>query len=83
MGISDLLKKNSNQIRRQNRTPLPFTSKVDHSAPQSSARHVGDLGNILTIAGRTLVNIQDGVISLDPNGGPASIVGLALVVHAD
>ena len=37
-----------------------------HSAPTSSKRHVGDLGNIITNRfGQTSVNIFDSVITLD------------------
>merc|ERR1712135_150329 len=38
----------------------------DHSAPTSSKRHVGDLGNVVTNRfGKTTVNIFDDVITLD------------------
>ncbi|KAH9300108.1 hypothetical protein KI387_011691, partial [Taxus chinensis] len=53
----------------------------EHGAPQDENRHAGDLGNI--IAG------QDGVAHLSiedwqiPLKGPDSIVGRAVVVHAD
>ncbi|GLJ29476.1 hypothetical protein SUGI_0581040 [Cryptomeria japonica] len=53
----------------------------EHGAPQDENRHAGDLGNI--IAG------QDGVAELliedsqIPLKGPDSIVGRAVVVHAD
>uniref|UniRef100_A0A2A4JHM4 Superoxide dismutase [Cu-Zn] n=1 Tax=Heliothis virescens TaxID=7102 RepID=A0A2A4JHM4_HELVI len=55
--------------------------KLEHGAPDSAVRHVGDLGNIeSTGAGATKVNIQDKLISLT---GPNSIIGRTLVVHAD
>lgn len=55
--------------------------KKDHGAPEDENRHAGDLGNI--IAG------EDGVAELSIQGwkiplkGPHSIVGRAVVVHAD
>ncbi|KAJ2951297.1 hypothetical protein O0L34_g5700 [Tuta absoluta] len=57
-------------------------NKLDHGAPDSSVRHVGDLGNIVAAQdkGVTEVNIEDSQISLT---GPNSIVGRTLVVHAD
>lgn len=56
--------------------------KEDHGAPESTVRHVGDLGNIEASAdgGVTKVCIQDSRISL---AGPNSILGRTLVVHAD
>uniref|UniRef100_A0A7S6VMD2 Superoxide dismutase [Cu-Zn] n=1 Tax=Athetis dissimilis TaxID=1737331 RepID=A0A7S6VMD2_ATHDI len=56
--------------------------KLDHGAPDSEVRHVGDLGNIEAdvAGGVTQVNIQDCQISLS---GPNNIVGRTLVVHAD
>ncbi|KAJ8723090.1 hypothetical protein PYW08_003002 [Mythimna loreyi] len=56
--------------------------KLDHGAPESEIRHVGDLGNIecSSNCGVTKVCIQDTQISLT---GPNSIVGRSLVVHAD
>lgn len=55
--------------------------KKDHGAPEDENRHAGDLGNI--IAGEDGVaelSIQDWKIPLK---GPHSIVGRAVVVHAD
>ncbi|XP_026744444.1 superoxide dismutase [Cu-Zn] [Trichoplusia ni] len=56
--------------------------KMDHGAPDSAIRHVGDLGNIEADADGAVakVCIQDSKISLV---GPNSIVGRTLVVHAD
>ncbi|XP_043251152.1 superoxide dismutase [Cu-Zn], chloroplastic-like isoform X2 [Colletes gigas] len=55
--------------------------KVSHGAPDSPIRHVGDLGNIQANAnGVAVVDITDNVISLS---GPNSILGRAIVVHAD
>jgi len=52
-----------------------------HGGPASAQRHVGDLGNIEPDAsGKAVVNIQDRVIALQ---GAHSIVGRALLVHAD
>lgn len=57
--------------------------KMEHGAPDSTVRHVGDLGNIETATDGvvTKVCIQDSQISLLP--GPNNIVGRTLVVHAD
>lgn len=55
--------------------------KKDHGAPEDENRHAGDLGNV--IAGEDGVaelSIQDWKIPLK---GPHSIVGRAVVVHAD
>ncbi|KAG8758186.1 Superoxide dismutase [Cu-Zn] [Ceratobasidium sp. 423] len=50
-----------------------------HGGPQSSDRHVGDLGNIETGAnGDTTVDIYDREISFS---GENSILGRALVIH--
>ncbi|XP_071515503.1 superoxide dismutase [Cu-Zn]-like [Panulirus ornatus] len=56
----------------------------NHSAPNSTERHVGDLGNIDSVddgsgSGTSLVDIKDNVISL---WGRQSIVGRSIVVHA-
>jgi len=53
----------------------------EHGAPNSSIRHVGDLGNVEAAdSGVAKVDICDNIISLE---GPNSIVGRTLVVHAD
>lgn len=56
--------------------------KKDHGGPDSSVRHVGDLGNIEASCdgGVTQINIQDSQISLS---GENNIIGRTLVVHAD
>nr|UCR61006.1 superoxide dismutase [Aphelinus asychis] len=55
--------------------------KVNHGAQNDTERHVGDLGNIETNAeGIASVNITDSMISLS---GPKSIIGRAIVVHAE
>ncbi|KAL6728638.1 hypothetical protein Aduo_010392 [Ancylostoma duodenale] len=52
-----------------------------HGGPMDTIRHVGDLGNINTPAsGDTVIDITDNVLSLT---GPQSIVGRAIVIHAD
>ncbi len=52
-----------------------------HGAPDDSLRHVGDLGNIEAGQDSTAsVNIVDSILTLS---GPNSIVGKAVVVHAD
>jgi len=52
-----------------------------HGAPTAEERHVGDLGNVTVDAnGNCKVNITDKLASLT---GVNSIVGRALVVHAD
>ncbi|XP_076624293.1 uncharacterized protein LOC143343356 [Colletes latitarsis] len=54
---------------------------LPHGAPNSPIRHVGDLGNIRANAnGVAEVDITDNVISLR---GPNSILGRAIVVHAN
>lgn len=51
----------------------------DHGAPNSSVRHVGDLGNInSTGTDPTTVNISDIIISLY---GDHNIIGRSVVVH--
>ncbi|KAI3880785.1 hypothetical protein MKX03_034686 [Papaver bracteatum] len=52
-----------------------------HGAPEDEERHAGDLGN-LTVGedGKVDVNIVDKQIPLT---GPNSIIGRAVVVHAD
>jgi len=53
----------------------------DHAAPEDEKRHAGDLGNIVAgDNGEATVNITDKVIKLT---GPTSIIGRAVVVHAD
>ncbi|XP_074603888.1 superoxide dismutase [Cu-Zn]-like [Brevipalpus obovatus] len=53
----------------------------EHGAPEDDNRHVGDLGNVTADAnGVANVNITDCKISLT---GPMSIIGRAVVVHAD
>ncbi|KAK4009121.1 hypothetical protein OUZ56_014257 [Daphnia magna] len=54
-----------------------------HGSPKNAAnqRHVGDLGNVFANQdGVAFIKMIDNVISLS---GPESIVGRALVVHAD
>jgi Cu-Zn family superoxide dismutase len=52
-----------------------------HGAPDSTERHVGDLGNIEADAsGKAIIHMRDRLISLN---GPHSIVGRGLIVHAD
>ncbi|KAH6776964.1 copper/zinc superoxide dismutase 1 [Perilla frutescens var. frutescens] len=53
----------------------------DHGAPDDEVRHAGDLGNITTGEdGTATFSIVDKQI---PFSGPHSIVGRAVVVHAD
>lgn len=57
----------------------PF--KKSHGAPTDSERHVGDMGNL--IAGKDgvgKVDITDNLMSLS---GDTSVIGRAIVVHAD
>lgn len=57
----------------------PFSK--NHGAPGDADRHVGDLGNIVANAdGIAKVEITDKLIQLT---GPNSIIGRAIVVHAD
>ena len=52
-----------------------------HGAPDVEERHVGDLGNITAgDDGVAKVDLTDRLLKLN---GPNSIVGRALVVHAD
>lgn len=56
-------------------------SKKNHGAPVDADRHAGDLGNIEAGSdGVAKVDITDKVIQLT---GPNSIIGRAIVVHAD
>ncbi|XP_019068417.1 superoxide dismutase [Cu-Zn] 2 isoform X4 [Solanum lycopersicum] len=52
--------------------------KKDHGAPMDEVRHAGDLGNI--VAGPNEISISDMQI---PLSGVHSILGRAVVVHAD
>ena len=58
--------------------------QMNHGSPLSSARHVGDLGNIVSLdsTGITTVSITDSVISLQ-QGNAANIMGRAVVIHAN
>ncbi len=52
-----------------------------HGGPSSKERHVGDLGNIIADEqGKARYEWTDPVISLS---GPHSIIGRAVIVHAD
>lgn len=51
----------------------------EHGSPQSSTRHIGDLGNInVDQSGLASVSINDSRISLN---GPNSIIGRSIVIH--
>ncbi|KAM0980356.1 superoxide dismutase [Cu-Zn] 2-like isoform X2 [Malus sylvestris] len=55
--------------------------KKEHGAPSDKERHAGDLGNIVAGPdGVAEVSLQDWLI---PLSGPNSILGRAVVVHAD
>ncbi|XP_027066779.1 superoxide dismutase [Cu-Zn] 2 isoform X2 [Coffea arabica] len=55
--------------------------KRDHGAPSDQNRHAGDLGNIIAgVDGVAEISIKDIQIPLT---GPHSILGRAVVVHAD
>ncbi|KAK4305913.1 hypothetical protein Pmani_022228 [Petrolisthes manimaculis] len=49
-----------------------------HSAPNATERHVGDLGNIISDSNGANVQIEDDIITL---WGERSIVGRSIVVH--
>lgn len=51
-----------------------------HAGPSAVERHVGDLGNIIAVSGRAAGTLLDTVAKLY---GPASILGRAIVLHAD
>ncbi|EPB74605.1 copper/zinc superoxide dismutase [Ancylostoma ceylanicum] len=52
-----------------------------HGAPNDTARHIGDLGNIYTPNSTTTwINITDSTISLN---GAHNILGRTVVIHAD
>ncbi len=52
-----------------------------HGAPEDEVRHVGDLGNVVAgDDGKVALNITDKGIQIS---GPNSIIGRAVVVHAD
>ena len=56
-----------------------FLLQKDHGAPNSTTRHVGDLGNVVANGSDpTIVDITDHIISLY---GEHSIIGRAVVVH--
>jgi len=55
--------------------------KKPHAGPHAAERHVGDLGNIKADEnGTATIKITDDQIKLS---GPHSVVGRALIVHAD
>ncbi|CAK8680273.1 unnamed protein product [Clavelina lepadiformis] len=57
--------------------------KVDHGAPTDppTKRHYGDLGNVMADeSGKAEVNVTDNLVTLT---GPNSVIGRAVVVHAD
>ncbi|XP_024364184.1 superoxide dismutase [Cu-Zn] isoform X2 [Physcomitrium patens] len=54
---------------------------LEHGAPEDEVRHAGDLGNVIAGEdGIAKVSLKDAHI---PLGGPNSIIGRAVVVHAD
>ena len=56
-------------------------SAAPHAARDASARHAGDLGNIEVAAdGKAHVDFTDPMLKLD---GPNSIIGHAVIVHAN
>ncbi|XP_075542140.1 superoxide dismutase [Cu-Zn]-like [Dermacentor variabilis] len=55
-------------------------NKTSHGAPNATERHVGDLGNIVADCGIAVVNLTDHLLTLN---GENSIIGRAVVVHAD
>ena len=59
----------------------PHNAPHGSPADSESARHVGDLGNVVAGADGTVdVTLVDALVSLE---GPHSVVGRALVLHAD
>jgi Cu-Zn family superoxide dismutase len=55
--------------------------KKPHGGPEDADRHVGDLGNITADdSGKATINMKDRLISLH---GEHSIIGRAVIVHAD
>ena len=61
---------------------LLYRLQKNHGAPTDAERHVGDLGNILTLSGSpfTPIMISDPQLSLDPNS-EAFVGGRAIVIH--
>ncbi|ONK63418.1 uncharacterized protein A4U43_C07F14930 [Asparagus officinalis] len=56
-------------------------TEKEHGAPEDEVRHVGDLGNLNAgKEGNVEFNIVDKQIKLS---GPHSVIGRAIVVHAD
>ena len=52
-----------------------------HGGPKDQERHVGDLGNLrANVYGKTYYEEVDPMITLE---GPGSIIGRAIVIHAD
>jgi len=52
-----------------------------HAAPDAEARHIGDLGNLKADSnGRAQLNYLDSKLTMS---GPNSIIGRAVIVHAD
>ena len=54
---------------------------MKHGSPEHGERHVGDLGNIRADDnGKAAIDIKDTLVQLH---GPHSIIGRAVIVHAD
>ena len=54
-----------------------------HAGPSDKIRHVGDLGNVTSDNNGVVdIIIEDSIISLTP-GGEYTVVGRAVVLHAD
>ena len=54
---------------------------MPHGGPDHEKRHVGDLGNIRADeSGKAVIDIKDTLVQLH---GPHSIIGRAIIVHAD
>jgi Cu-Zn family superoxide dismutase len=54
---------------------------MKHGSPDHGERHVGDLGNIRADEnGKATIDIKDALVQLH---GPHSIIGRAVIVHAD
>jgi Cu-Zn family superoxide dismutase len=62
-----------------------FNTRVNttHGSPHDSNRHTGDLGNIVSMAGKARLDLVIEDLHIGIDAGPTSILGRAVVIHAD
>ncbi|CAM6036903.1 unnamed protein product [Sphagnum compactum] len=58
-------------------------NNVEHGAPEDTIRHAGDLGNVTAGEDGVDIPVCFGIVDQIPLSGANSIIGRAVVVHAD